>query len=226
MPYVPVDDGIRVFVEDINPCGKPILFIHGWPVNHKMFEYQFNHLPQYGFRCIAIDLRGFGKSDKPWEGYSYDTLADDVFCVIQALDLYDVPLVGFSMGGAIATRYMSRYENYGISKLALVSAAVPKFTQGPDYPYGLPAPDVNALIRQTYTDRPKMISDFGSKFFASNVSGEFMNWFSGLALEAFGHATAMTATSLRDEDVRQGCTENLRTHSNICRCTRPNSSLS
>lgn len=203
MPYIPVEKGVNIFVEDINPCGRPVLFIHGWPVNRRMFEYQFDQLPQCGFRCIAMDIRGFGKSSKPWEGYSYDTLADDVYCVMEALDLSDTVLVGFSMGGAIATRYMARYEGYGITKLALVSAAVPKFTQGSGYPYGLPVSEVNDLIRQTYTDRPKMISDFGKKFFASSVSAEFRNWFNGLGLEASGHATAMTGISLRDEDLRR-----------------------
>lgn len=203
MPYIGVEQGVRVFVEDINPCSKPILFIHGWPVNHKMFEYQLDQLPKSGFRCIAMDIRGFGQSDKPWEGYCYDRLADDVLCVIETLGLDDIALVGFSMGGAIATRYMARYAGYAVSKLALVSAAVPLFTQRPDYPYGLPISEVNKLIDQTYTDRPKMISDFGSKFFASNVSLEFRNWFGGLALEASGHATAMTAISLCDEDLRR-----------------------
>jgi non-heme chloroperoxidase len=202
MPYIPVAKSVKVFVEDINPCGQPVLFIHGWPVNHKMFEYQFNQLTQHGFRCIAMDIRGFGKSDKPGTGYSYDILADDVYCVVEALGLHSVALVGFSMGGAIAVRYMSRYSGWGVSRLALVSAAVPLFTQRPDYPYGLPISEVNDLICQTYTDRPKMISDFGSKFFASNVSNEFRNWFNGLGLEASGHATAMTAISLRDEDLR------------------------
>ena len=203
MPYLKVEKGVRIFFEDLNSCGKPVLFIHGWPVNHKMFEYQFNQLPKKGFRCIAIDIRGFGKSDKPWEGYCYNRLADDVLCVIETLGLDDITLVGFSMGGAIATRYMARYAGYGVSKLALVSAAVPLFTQRPDYPYGIPISQVNDLICQTYTDRPKMLNDFGSKFFASNVSGEFRNWFNGLGLEASGHATAMTAISLRDEDLRK-----------------------
>ncbi|GMB02255.1 alpha/beta hydrolase [Pelosinus sp. IPA-1] len=203
MPYIPVDKGVQIFFDDINPSGRPVLFIHGWPVNRKMFEYQFNQLPKYGFRCISMDLRGFGQSSKPWEGYSYNTLADDVHCVIDALGLDNAALVGFSMGGAIATRYMARYEGYGISKLALISAAVPKFTQGPNYPYGLPVSEVNNLIHQTYIDRPKMISDFGTKFFASSVSGEFRSWFNGLGLEASGHAVARTAISLRDEDLRR-----------------------
>lgn len=69
--------GVNISVEDIG-TGKPIVFIHGWPVNHKMFEYQFTELPKHGYRCVGIDLRGFGDSDKPWDGYYYDTMADDV----------------------------------------------------------------------------------------------------------------------------------------------------
>jgi non-heme chloroperoxidase len=203
VPYVEVEKGVRVFIEDLNPsAAKIVLFIHGWPANHNMFEYQFDQLPQCGFRCIGMDLRGFGKSDRPWAGYSYNRLADDIRSVIEALELENITLLGFSMGGAISIRYMARHSGYGVSKLALVSAAVPVFTQRPDYPYGLPISEVNKIIFQTYTDRPKMISDFGSKFFASNVSPEFRNWFNGLSLEASGHATAMTAISLRDEDLR------------------------
>jgi non-heme chloroperoxidase len=208
VPYVDVEKGVKVFVEVLNPTAeKTVLFIHGWPVNHKMFEYQFDQLPKYEFRCIGMDLRGFGKSDRPWEGYSYNCLADDIRSVIKALNLKDITLLGFSMGGAIAIRYMARHAGYGVSKLALVSAAAPVFTQRPDYPYSLPIAEVNQLILQTYTDRPKMISDFGSKFFASDVSREFRNWFNGLALEASGHATAMTAISLRDEDLRNDAQE-------------------
>lgn len=204
MPYIEVEKDINIFVQDLNPnAQKTILFIHGWPSNHNMFEYQFDQLPQYGFRCIGMDLRGFGNSDRPWEGYSYNRLADDVRSIIDALDLTNITLLGFSMGGAIAIRYMARHSGHGVSKLALVSAAAPLFTQRPDYPYGLPVSEVNKIIMHTYTDRPKMISEFGSKFFTSAVSPEFMNWFSLLALEAAGHATAMTAISLRDEDLRK-----------------------
>ena len=74
-------NGVNINVEEIG-TGKPIVFIHGWPVNHNMFEYQFTELPKHGYRCIGIDLRGFGDSDKPWEGYNYDTMADDVKAVL------------------------------------------------------------------------------------------------------------------------------------------------
>ena len=202
--YIDVEKGVRIFVNDLNPCkGKTVLFLHGWPSNHKMFEYQFTCLPNYGFRCIGMDIRGFGKSDTPWEGYCYDQLADDVRSVIGALNLHDITLLGFSMGGAISVRYMKRHSGYGVSKLALVSAAAPVFTKRRDYPFGLPIQEVDNIIGQTYTDRPRMISDFGKKFFASKLSNEFNNWFNGLALEASGHATAMTAISLRNEDLRK-----------------------
>lgn len=203
MPYIEVEQGVNIFVEDLNPDARQtVLFIHGWPANHKMFEYQFNQLPECGFRCIGMDIRGFGKSDRPWDGYCYNRLADDVRCVIEALDLEDITLLGFSVGGGISARYMARHGGYGISKLVLAAAATPVFTQRPNYPYGLPIANVNKLIRQTYCDRPKMLSDFGNIFFASKVSPQFTNWFNSLGLEASGHATAFLAMSLRDEDLR------------------------
>ena len=101
-------NGVNINVEDIG-AGKPIVFIHGWPVNHKMFEYQFTELPKHGYRCIGIDLRGFGDSDKPWDGYNYNSMADDVKAVLDTLNLQNVALVGFSMGGAIAIHYIARH---------------------------------------------------------------------------------------------------------------------
>lgn len=120
--------GVNISVEDIG-TGKPIVFIHGWPVNHKMFEYQFTELPKHGYRCVGIDLRGFGDSDKPWDGYYYDTMADDVKAVLDTLNLQNVTLVGFSMGGAISIRYITRHHGAHIKKLALLAAAAPCFTK-------------------------------------------------------------------------------------------------
>ena len=88
--YVKVEPNVKVYVEDLNPEGKKtIVFLHGWPGNHNLFEYQFNQLPKLGYRCIGIDQRGFGKSDKPYGGYDYDRLSDDVRCVVNALKLND-----------------------------------------------------------------------------------------------------------------------------------------
>jgi non-heme chloroperoxidase len=202
--YISVEQNVNIFVEDLDPGhGKPILFLHGWPANHKMFEYQFNQLPKMGYRCIGIDYRGFGKSDRPWKGYSYNRLTDDIRIVIDTLRLENVILVGHSMGGAIAIRYMARHTGHKISKLALLGAAAPAFTQRPDYPYGKTKEEVNKLIEETYTDRPKMLEGFGDIFFNTYLSESFKEWFNGLGIEASGHAIAMCAISLRDEDLRQ-----------------------
>ncbi len=84
--YIQIDNNVNIFVEDIGN-GKPVLFIHGWPVNHIMYEYQLDVLPEYGIRCIALDLRGFGKSDRPFSSYSYNEMADDIRGVIDTLKL-------------------------------------------------------------------------------------------------------------------------------------------
>lgn len=202
MYYVEVEKNVKILVQDLNPNGeKTVVFIHGWPVNHKMYEYQFNILPYYGFRCISLDLRGFGESDRPWDGYSYSRLADDIRVVMETIDVEKLTLVGFSMGGPIVIRYMSRHSGYKVCKLGLLAAAAPSFTKRPGYPYGMTKEAVNSLIQQTYTDRPQMLTDFGNLFFASKVTPSFMNWFQLLGLEASGHGTIKTAESLRDEDV-------------------------
>ncbi len=202
--YIEVEKGVRIFVQDLDPGkgGRPVVFLHGWPANHKMFEYQFNVLPEYGFRCLGLDQRGFGQSDKPWHGYSYDRLADDLYAVLDALQLEDAALVGFSIGGAISIRYVARHGGRRIGRLALVDAAAPVFTNRPDYPYALPVEQVNDLIRQTYKDRPQMLAGFRRLFFNRNIGPDLLNWFHSLGLEASSHATIKCLVSLRDEDLR------------------------
>lgn len=200
--YVTVEPDVKIYVEDINPEGeKTILFIHGWPANHKLFEYQFDQLPQMGYRCIGVDIRGFGNSDKPWRGYSYDRLADDIRCVVETLRLQNFTLAGHSVGGAIAIRYMARHNGYGVSKLALFAAAAPSFTKRPDFPYGFTKEEVTKIIQDTYNDRPKMLQGFGDMFFFQYLTGPFSDWFFQLGLQAAGWSTAKLATSLRDESL-------------------------
>ncbi|WML32604.1 alpha/beta hydrolase [Clostridium sp. OS1-26] len=200
--YIMVEANVKIYVEDLNPEGKKtILFIHGWPANHKLFEYQFDQLPQMGYRCIGVDIRGFGNSDKPWRGYSYDRLADDIRCVVETLRLHDFTLAGHSVGGAIAIRYMARHKGYGVSKLALFAAAAPSFTKRPGFPYGLTKEEVTKIIQDTYNDRPKMLQGFGDMFFFQYLTGPFSDWFFQLGLQAAGWSTAKLATSLRDENL-------------------------
>ncbi|CAH0245884.1 alpha/beta fold hydrolase [Priestia megaterium] len=200
--FIHVTPKTKLFVRDIGK-GEPVLFLHGWPVNAKMYEYQFTTLPARGIRCIAPDLRGFGKSDAPFTGYSYNQLADDIRMLVERLELKNYTLVGFSMGGAIAIRYMSRHLGYGVKKLILLGAAAPSFIQKTDFPYGLPSEEVNTIIQNTYRDRPNMLEEFGKKFFNQPTSSAFRGWFQDLGLEASGHGTIKTAVSLRDEDLRE-----------------------
>lgn len=199
--YVKVEKNVKIYVEDLNPEGeKTILFLHGWPGSHKLFEYQFDQLPKMGYRCIGIDQRGFGESDKPFTGYDYDRLSDDVRCVVDALKLTDFTLAGHSTGGAIAIRYMSRHNEFGVSKLALFAAAAPSVIQRPYFPYGLPKEAVNQIIQGTYNDRPKMLQDFGDMFFFQHTTQAFSDWFFQLGLQASGWGTAATANTWLDEE--------------------------
>lgn len=198
--YIKVKPDVNIYVEDLNPQGKKtILFLHGWPGNHKLFEYQFDQLPKRGFRCIGMDTRGFGNSDKPYDGYDYDQLSDDVKCVVDALKLYNFTLAGHSTGGAMAIRYMSRHNGYGVSKLALFAAAAPSLIKRPNFPYGLEKEDVIKIIKGTFSDRPKMLSDFGNTFFFQHITEPFSDWFFQLGLQAAGWSTAAIANTWINE---------------------------
>lgn len=201
MPYIEVDPGVKVFVQDWG-TGKPIVFIHGWPLSHEMFEYQFMQLSQQGYRCVGIDLRGYGRSDKPWGDYCFDTLADDVKQVITALNLNRITLVGFSLGGAISVRYMGRHLGAYVSKLVLLGAATPCLTQKPDFPQGLDRAIYDRFLNACYTDRAKLNAEFGKATFHTALSPELSDWFTHLGMQASPHATAMGVVALRDADLR------------------------
>lgn len=200
--YIGVEPGVNVYVEDLNQGGdRTIVFLHGWPGSHELFEYQFDKLPMRGYRCVGIDQRGFGKSDKPWTGYDYNRLSDDVRYVAEALKLQDFVLAGHSTGGAIAIRYMSRHNGYGVSKLALFAAAAPSLIKLPNFPYGLEREAVLNIIDGTYNDRPKMLRDFGEMFFFQYISEPFSDWFLQLGLQAAGWSTAAIANTWLNEQL-------------------------
>jgi non-heme chloroperoxidase len=210
MPYVTVDEGVSIYVEDIGSESgakdvlKPVLFIHGWPLSHEMFEYQYMALHKSGYRCIGIDLRGFGRSDKPWTIYNYDVFADDIKQVISMLNLQGVTLVGFSMGGAIVMHYIAKFFSELVSKVVLMGAAAPCFTKREDYPYGLEKSTCDDLIIQSKQDRPKMVSDFAKMFFKSenSQSSEMFKWLFSINMEVSPFATVRCLEELRDADLR------------------------
>ncbi|MBP0726608.1 alpha/beta hydrolase [Bacillus sp. RG28] len=199
--YIKVEKGVTLFVEDLGK-GDPVVFIHGWPLNNEMFEYQKNQLINKNYRYIGIDLRGFGKSDHPFNGYTYDRMADDIRVVITKLKLKKITLAGFSMGGAIVIRYMARHQGYKVKKLLLISSAAPQFTKQPDFPYGFTKEEVTKLIKNIYQNRPKTLNEFGERFFLDPIDDQFRMWFNDLCLSASSHGTAFSAKALRDENVQ------------------------
>lgn len=191
--YVTVEPGVNLYVEDLNPEGsKTIVFLHGWPLSHKQFEYQFNILPFMGYRCIGIDWRGFGKSDKPVSGYNFDRLADDIRAIVDELQLDNFTLVGHSTGGAIAIRYVSRHNGYGVSKLVLIDAAAP---------VGFSTETASRFITQALNDRPKMMREVEENFFFQYITSPFSQWFFEMGLEAAGWSTIEIIITLRDEEL-------------------------
>lgn len=199
--YINVEPNVKIYIEDLNPAGNTaVLFIHGWPGNHNLFEYQFNLLPGLGYRCIGMDCRGFGLSDKPWSGYDYNRLADDIRIVVNTLRLQNFVLCGHSTGGAICIRYMARHNGYGVSKLCLFAAAAPSLIQRPYFPYGLPRQTVTDIIQGTYSDRPNMLRGFGSMIFYNPVSIPFSDWIFQLGLQAASWSTAAIANTWLGEE--------------------------
>lgn len=145
--------------------GKPVIFIHGWPSDETMWEYQLTELPKQGLRCIAYTRRGFGKSCAPWDGYDYDTLASDLNDLINSLKLDKVALVGFSMGGGEVARYMKNYGAGKISKVILVSTVLPFMLKRDDNQEGVPKEVFDKMAEQMKKDRAGFLDDFYKQFF-------------------------------------------------------------
>jgi len=201
--YIEVEPNVRLHVTDAGD-GRPVVLIPGWPLSDEMYEYQYNDLINNDFRVIGITLRGFGKSDKPYKEYSYDKHAQDIKKVLSKLDIKDAVLCGFSMGGAIAIRFLSTYNKSHISKLVLAGAAAPIWTQRKDFPYNLPQSAVDDLIKLNDKDRPKLLSDFAKIFSATekSLNEGIGSWLNNICLSASSYATAQCLIALRDTDLR------------------------
>ncbi len=201
--YIEVEPNVRLHITDAG-AGRPIVLIHGWPLSDEMYEYQYNDLINKNFRVIGITLRGFGKSDKPYSEYNYDVHASDIKAVLDKLKIENAVLCGFSMGGAIAIRFVANYDGANISKLVLAAAAAPVWTQREDFQYNLPTNAVDDLIELNYKDRPKLLADFAKIFSAEETSLNegIGSWLNGIGLSASSHATAECLIALRDTDLR------------------------
>ena len=169
MPYATVatqdDQPVELYYET-QGTGKPVILIHGWPLSGRAWEAQLPALVEAGYQVITYDRRGFGQSSKPWNGYDYDTLAEDLKGLMEALDLQDATIVGFSMGGGEVARYLGKYGSERVSKAVLASAVPPYLFKADDNPDGgLEESDIQGFLDGVSDDRIAFLNDFTKNFF-------------------------------------------------------------
>ena len=207
MPFLNAADGARLFYNDWGH-GRPVVLIHGWPLNADMWEFQSRFLAANGFRVIAYDRRGFGRSEQTWTGYDYDQLADDLRSVIETLNLSGAALVGFSMGGGEVARYLGRHGADRIAKAALISAVTPFLLKTGDNPDGVDRSVFDGMIQGLEHDRPHFLTGFGKIFFgvglvSSPVSSELLTWAQTLAMQGSPKATIDCVNAFAATDFRR-----------------------
>ncbi|MBC8136877.1 MAG: alpha/beta hydrolase [Fibrella sp.] len=188
MPFIETSDGVRLFYHDWG-TGQPVVFVHGWTIGADSWEYQTTFLASHGLRCIAYDQRGGGRSSQPWDGYGYDTLADDLAALLDQLDLYEATLVGHSMGCGEIARYLSRYGSSRVSKTVLISTTTPHLVKTTDNPDGIEITLFYETLTRLIADRPKYLADIAPGFFGQGLPGcavspEMAQWGINLALQA------------------------------------------
>jgi len=159
---------IGLYYED-HGTGKPVVLIHGWPLSGASWEKQVPVLVNAGYRVITYDRRGFGKSSKPLSGYDYDTLAMDLDKLMTKLNLRDVTLVGFSMGGGEVARYIGTYGTKRISKAVFMDAITPFLLKTPDNPEGADGSIFDGIKSAIAADRPAFLTTFLSNFYNIDI---------------------------------------------------------
>ncbi len=150
--------------------GQPVVLIHGWPLSHRMWASQIDALVAAGYRCIAYDRRGFGDSGRPDGGYDYETFSADLNDVLTHLDLQNVVLVGFSMGGGEVARYIGRYGTQRVAKAMLLGAVPPFLLQTSDNPDGAPQEVFDGMIAGVQHNREGFLDGFLQNFFNTDVT--------------------------------------------------------
>jgi non-heme chloroperoxidase len=170
MGTVTSTDGTEIFYKDWG-SGPPVVFSHGWPLTADAWDDQLFLVASHGYRAIAHDRRGGGRSGQPWDGNDLDTYADDLAALIEALDLRDVVLVGHSTGGGEVTRYVGRHGTSRVAKVVLLSAIPPLMLKTTANPEGAPIEVFDAIRTGVSTDRSQYYQDLSAPFYGANRSG-------------------------------------------------------
>lgn len=197
---------VDIFYEDYG-TGQPVILIHGWPLSRKSWEQQVWKIVDEGFRCISYDRRGFGISSQPWGEYDYSALASDLNTIIEGLDLKDVVIVGFSMGGGEVVRYFTDFGADKISKAVLISSIIPLVKKKEDNPDGVPEEALKGIIDSLQKDRVGFLKEFGKAFYnykdnKDRVSEGQLDYDFTIASFASPRATIETALAWMHTDFR------------------------
>lgn len=170
MPFITTQDGTEIFCKDWG-TGQPVVFSHGWPLTADAWDPQLNFMADNGFRAIAHDRRGGGRSGQSWAGNDLDTYADDLASLIESLDLRDAILVGHSTGGGEVARYIGRHGTGRVAKAVLLSAIPPLMLKTDANPEGLPIEVFDEIRAGVAKDRSQFYQDLSAAFYGANRDG-------------------------------------------------------
>lgn len=206
MNFITTNDGTKLYVKDWG-SGPPVILIHGWPLSADSWDNQAMAIANAGYRAIAYDRRGFGRSSQPWSGYDYDTLSDDLASVIEQAGARDAVIVGFSMGGGEVARYMSRHKAEWVSKAVLISSVVPFRLKTDDNSLGTEQEAFDKTALAINEDRAKFFTEFFHKFFGVGtighlISPELLENMRNVAMQASLKATLECLKSFSSTDFR------------------------
>jgi non-heme chloroperoxidase len=208
MPTITTKDGTQIYYKDWG-TGQPIVFSHGWPLSADAWEDQMIFLAAHGYRCIAHDRRGHGRSGQPWEGNDMDTYADDMAELVTALDLHDAIHIGHSTGGGEVARYIGRHGTRRVAKAVLISAVPPLMLKTAANPGGLPLSAFDELRAAVLADRSQFFKDLSLPFYGGNRPGSNVSqglrdsfWLQGMVAghkAAFDCIKAFSETDLTED---------------------------
>ena len=209
MPFITnkkAKEAVNIFYEDYGE-GQPVILIHGWPLSRKSWEQQVWKIVEEGYRCISYDRRGFGISSAPWGTYDYSALASDLDTLIEGLELENVVIVGFSMGGGEVVRYLTDYGSKKIAKAALISSIIPLVKKKDDNPDGVPENVLDNIKDALQKDRVGFLKTFHKGFYnyddnMNKISEGQLEYDFIIASHASPRATIQTALAWMHTDFR------------------------
>lgn len=199
--FVQTRDGQQLFYRDIG-AGKPIVFVHGWTLSSAIWRGQLDWLAAQGLRAVAYDRRGHGQSTKPESGYDYETLADDLATLLERLDLFDVTLVGHSMGSGEVVRYLARHGTARIARVTLIGPTTPYALKTVDNPEGLDKAIYDRLVAALQADRPAYMAAGMPAFLGAHPDPATVDWAMAIAMQATANAQVRCLRALSETDFR------------------------